>query len=114
MQVDFERFDPERFSFHDTPVLVIEKFLTDEERQHFQHAMHRAAWKSLREMRHLCETFPDCGNWLKADMAQAEARVFLDRLALLCIRRYVERNGPRNVNKPLSGESATVDGPPGR
>lgn len=90
MQVDFERFDPERFSFHDTPVLVIEKFWTDEERQHFQHAMHRTAWKSLREMHHLCETFPDCGNWLKADMAQAEARVFLDRLALLCIRRYVE------------------------
>jgi hypothetical protein len=33
--------------------------------------------------------------------------------------RYVEetlglRNGPGNVNKPLSGESATVDGPPGR
>ena len=26
VQVDFARFDPERFSFHDTPVLVIEKF----------------------------------------------------------------------------------------
>jgi SM-20-related protein len=90
MQVEFEHFDPERFSFHEHPVLVIENFWTDEERQYFQHAMHRAAWKALRENRHLHETFPDCGNWLKADIARAEATVFLNRLTLPCIMRYVE------------------------
>ena len=86
MQGEFEHFDSERFSFHEHPVLVIEKFWTDEERQYFQHAMKRAAWKTLREMRHLLETFPDCGNWLKADIARTEATVFLDRLALPCIK----------------------------
>jgi SM-20-related protein len=90
MQVEYEHFDPERFSFHEDPVLVIEKFWTDEERQHFQQAMQRAAWTPLREMRHLREAFPDCGNWLKADIARAEATAFLDRLALPCITSYVE------------------------
>jgi SM-20-related protein len=90
MQVDCDRFDPERFSFHDHPVLVMEKFWTDEERRYFQHAMQQAAWTPLREMRHLREAFPDCGNWLKADIARTEAIAFLDRLALPCIKSYVE------------------------
>lgn len=90
MQSDVEHFNPESFSFRENPVLVIEKFWTHEERQYFQHALQRAAWKSLREIRHLHETFPDCGNWLKADIAQAEATVFLNRLSLPCIRSYVE------------------------
>lgn len=90
MQVEFEHFDPERFSFHENPVLVIENFWTNEERQHFQDAMRQAAWKSLREIQHLHEAFPDCGNWLKADIARAEAAIFLDRLALPCIMHYVE------------------------
>lgn len=90
MQVELDHFDAERFSFHDHPVLVIEKFWADEERRYFQHAMQRAAWKPLHEMGHLRETFPDCGNWLKADIARAEAAAFLDRLALPCIMRYVE------------------------
>jgi SM-20-related protein len=90
MEVDFKRFDSERFSFHEHPVLVIEQFWTDEERHYFQHAMHRAAWTPLCEMRQLRETFPDCGNWLKADLSRAEAIAFLDRLALPCIKSYVE------------------------
>ncbi|MBU6481098.1 MAG: 2OG-Fe(II) oxygenase [Nitrospirae bacterium] len=90
MQIEFEHFDAERFSFHEHSVLVIEKFFTDEERHYFQHAMQRAAWTPLREKRQLRETFPNCGNWLKADIARAEATVFLDRLALPCIRTYVE------------------------
>jgi len=90
MQLDFEHFDPEHFSFHEHPVLVIDKFWTDEERQYFQQALQRVAWSSLREMRRLRATFPDCGNWLKADLARAEAEVFLERLTLPCIMRYVE------------------------
>ena len=90
MHVAFKHFDPERFSFHDDPVLVLEGFWTDQERQHFQHAMRRALWTPLREMPHLHGAFPDCGNWLKADIAQGEAMAFLDRLALPCIRSYIE------------------------
>ena len=90
MQIEFEHFDSERFSFHEHPVLVIENFFTDEERRYFQHAMQRAAWTPLREKRNLRETFPNCGNWLKADIARTEATVFLDRLALPCIRTYIE------------------------
>jgi SM-20-related protein len=90
MQVVFEHFDPECFSFHEDPVLVIEKFWTDEERQHFQYATQRAAWTPLCEIQHLCEAFPDCGNWLKADIVQAEATAFLDRLTLPCIKSYIE------------------------
>lgn len=90
MQVEFEFLIPEHFSFQEHPVLVIDKFWTDEERQYFLQAMQRAAWKSLREMRHLRETFPDCGDWLKAEIARPEAKVFLDRLGLPCIKRYLE------------------------
>lgn len=90
MQVEFEHFDPERFSFQEDPVLVIENFWTREERQHFQRAMLQAAWKPLREVRHLNEAFPNSGNWLKADIARADATAFLDRLALPCVMRYVE------------------------
>lgn len=90
MQVEFEHFDSHRFSFHDNPVLVIEKFWTEAERQYFQRAMQRAAWAPLRTMRHLHETFPDCGDWQKADIDRAAATVFLDRLALPCISTYVE------------------------
>jgi SM-20-related protein len=90
MRVEFEHFDSERFSFHDNPVLEIENFWTAEERQYFRRAMQRAAWTPLRDMRDLRELFPNCGNWQKADMARAEASVFLERLALPCIKTYVE------------------------
>lgn len=90
MQVALDQFDAERFSFHDHPVLVIEEFWTEEERHYFRQAMHQAAWTSLRDMRTLHELFPNCGNWQKADLARADAAFFLDRLALPCIRSYIE------------------------
>ncbi len=90
MQVEFEHFDPERFSFHENPILVIENFWTREERRHFQRAMLQAAWKPLREIRRLNEAFPNCGNWLKADIARTDAAAFLDRLALPCVMRFIE------------------------
>ncbi|HXT66700.1 MAG TPA: 2OG-Fe(II) oxygenase family protein [Nitrospiraceae bacterium] len=90
MQVAFDQFDAERFSFHDHPVLVIEDFWTEEEQHYFRQAMQRAAWTSLRDMRILHEVFPNCGNWQKADLARADAAVFLDRVALPCIKTYVE------------------------
>lgn len=90
MQVELEHFDSQHFSFHNHPVLVIENFWTAEERHYFQRAMQRAAWAPLHTMRHLRETFPDCGNWQKADIDRAAATVFLDRLALPCISTYIE------------------------
>jgi SM-20-related protein len=78
MQVAFDPFDAERFSFHDHPVLVIEDFWAEEERHYFRQAMQRAAWTSLRDMRILHEVFPNCGNWQKADLARADAAVFLE------------------------------------
>ena len=90
MHVELEYFDPERFSFHDDPVLVIEHFWTAQERRRFQLAMQHAVWTSLDDMPHLRGAFPDCGNWLKADIAPPEAMLLLNRLALPCIRTYIE------------------------
>ncbi|TAJ32271.1 MAG: hypothetical protein EPO64_01360 [Nitrospirae bacterium] len=101
MQVQFEDFCPESFSFHEHPVLVIENFWTVEERNYFRQAMGQATWTQLREMPRLRETFPNCGNWIKAEMAQAEAQIFLDRLALRCIMAYME-SFPNIVRRHLS------------
>ncbi len=90
MNVEFEHFDPESFSFREDPVLVIENFWTTEERKYFRQAMRRATWRELSRMTPLREAFPNCGNWVKAGIAPAEAKVFLDRLALPCITAYIE------------------------
>jgi SM-20-related protein len=90
MQVVLDQFNPERFSFHEHPVLVIENFWTADERLLFVRAMQRAAWTTLDRMPHVRETFPDCGNWQKAEIARGEAAVFLDRLDLACIKTYME------------------------
>lgn len=86
----YAEFNPRTFSFHKDPVLVLEDFWAPEERKLFQGAMSNARWKSLSEMAEVSAAFPRCGNWLKAEIAQAEAKVFLDRLALPCIAEYME------------------------
>ncbi len=90
MNVSWNQFDADKFSFHRDPVLVIEDFWTDAERQVLLQAGARATWRALSEMPHVRATFPDCGNWGKAEMAQAEARRLLERLSLPCIERYIE------------------------
>lgn len=101
MQVRFEDFRPESFSFHEHPVLVIENFWTSAERNYFRQAMHRARWKRLGEMAHLRETFPLCGDWAKAEIAQMEAQIFLERLAFPCIMVYME-SFPNIVRRHMS------------
>ncbi|MFM8552740.1 MAG: 2OG-Fe(II) oxygenase [Nitrospiraceae bacterium] len=101
MQVRFEDFDPWKFSFHEDPVLVLEEVWKDEERKYFQEAMRRAAWKPLRDMAHLHEAFPNCGNWNKAEIAQGEAKVFLDGLAFPCIMDYME-SFPNTIRRHMS------------
>lgn len=90
MQVAFHDFDADGFSFHKDPVLVLDEFWTGEERKYFQQGMKKAAWKSLSDMAQVHAAFPSCGNWVKAEMGQTEASVFLERLYLPCIINYIE------------------------
>lgn len=52
----------ETFSFHTTPVLVIENFWSAEERGQFRHAMERANWNQLQDMTYVRQDFPNSGN----------------------------------------------------
>ncbi len=90
MRVSWSQFDTDTFSFHRDPVLVIEHFWTDAERKLLLQAGTRATWRALSEMPHVRATFPGCGNWGKAEMAQSEAGRLLERLSLPCIERYIE------------------------
>ena len=90
MRVRFEEFSARKFSFLEDPVLVLEEFWTPEEQAFFLEAMNRTKWKALREMPAVSKAFPDCGNWLKGEIAPAEADVLLGRLSLPCITEYID------------------------
>jgi SM-20-related protein len=78
------------FSFHITPVLVVENFWSPEERKFFREAMGQASWKNLLDLPNVREDFPNSGNWAKAEIGAAEGRRFLSRLQLPCIQDYIE------------------------
>mgnify|MGYP000005847178 CR=1 FL=1 len=78
------------FSFHVSPVLVVEDFWSAEERRYFREAMNGASWKSLAELANVREDFPNSGNWAKAEIAPPQGQRFLSRLQLRCIREYIE------------------------
>ncbi|WP_447979578.1 2OG-Fe(II) oxygenase [Candidatus Nitrospira bockiana] len=90
MKVNARTFDPARFSFTDDPVLVIEDFWSAEERRRFQGAMAAARWKSLDDLPVVRASFPNCGNWIKADIGAAEAAWFCRRISLACVGTYIE------------------------
>ena len=90
MQVTWPSFDPNSFSFHDDPVLVIENFWTAAERRQFRQAMQRTSRQTLHDMPQVHAAFPDCGNWRKGRMAFPEIGRLLERLAFPCIERYME------------------------
>jgi SM-20-related protein len=90
MNITLRDFNDEVFSFHDDPVLVIENFWTEAERKAIRDGMGRTKWMSLKEMPQVSRDFPNCGNWKKGEIAQAEAGLFLQRLSLSCIMRYME------------------------
>ena len=90
MNIDFHDFKGETFSFHDDPVLVLENFWGAAERQTIRDAMTHAKWTALKDMPHVYRDFPNSGNWKKADMARPEAMMFLQRLTIPCIMRYME------------------------
>ncbi len=78
------------FSFHKTPVLVVENFWSAEERAQFREAMDRANWNQLQDSSYLRQDFPNSGNWAKAEIAPPQGRLLLSRLELPCIQQYVE------------------------
>lgn len=90
MNMSLPQFDPDRFSFHRHPVLTIENFWSDAERNALRDGLARADWKALSDMPQVRAAFPNCGNWGKAEIAGPEARLLLDRLALPCIADYIE------------------------
>lgn len=90
MRVRFKEFNPEKFSFHKDPVLVIENFWSQEERSIFQDAMQRSTWKCLTDMPEVNQVFLNCGNWLMSGLAEPESSVFRNRITLPCIADYIE------------------------
>ncbi len=80
----------DQFSFHTHPVLVVEKFLSLEDRQFFRDGMAQATWTALRDLPQTSRDFPNSGNWEKAEIQPAQGRFLMDRLALPCIKSYVE------------------------
>lgn len=90
MRVRFQEFVSRGFTFHNDPVLILEEFWSPKEMATFQEAMNRTRWKALADMPKVSQAFPNCGNWLKAEIAPQERDAFLDRLSLDCIHEYIE------------------------
>ncbi|MGD9853166.1 MAG: 2OG-Fe(II) oxygenase family protein [Nitrospirales bacterium] len=90
MRVPFPKFNPEKFSFKEDPVLIVEDFWSQEERGQFRSAMEQSTWIALSDMPAVAQAFPNCGNWLKADIGGAAASHFLERVGMPCIANYVE------------------------
>lgn len=90
MKVNFSQFHPERFSFAEDPVLILDDFWSPDERKLFREAMARSKWITLSDMPPVAEAFPNCGNWRKAEIGSTEAAHFLQRVGMPCIADYVE------------------------
>ncbi len=82
--------DLSAFSFHEHPVLVVENFWSQEERQFFREGMQSAAWKKLADLPKVREDFPHAGNWAKAEIDRAQGQRLMSRLQLPCIQSYME------------------------
>ena len=94
MKTQLKGFNPKKFSFHKDPVLILENFWSKEERNMFLEAMNKAEWKKRSEIQATELAFPNCGDWLKAQIGPNEADRLLDRMALPCIANYIESFPP--------------------
>ena len=90
MKTRFSDFNPEKFSFKENPVLVLEQFWSPAEMASFRRAMDESKWTALAEMPLVAKAFSNCGNWLKAEIGPNEARGFMQRVGLPCIGEYME------------------------
>lgn len=77
-------------SLQRSPVLVVENFWSPDERQFIREKMKQASWKSLSDLPHVQEDFPNSGNWAKAEIGPEEGQRFLSRLQIPCIRDHIE------------------------
>lgn len=93
--------DQEAFSFHKTPVLVIENFWSPEDRSIFRRGMERASWQALSDLPQVQANFPNSGDWAKAEIAEPEGRHLFSRLTLSCVQRYIE-SFPNIVRRRMS------------
>lgn len=82
--------DLDSFSFHATPILVVEDFWNREERHFFREGMERAVWQKLSDLPKVQANFPNAGNWAKAAIGQAHGQRLLERLSMRCIEDYIE------------------------
>ena len=82
--------DLPQFSFHKTPVLVVENFWSAEERKFFRDGMSQAPWKNLSDLPNVMDDFPNAGNWAKAEIGAVQGQRFLSRLQLPCVHDYIE------------------------
>jgi SM-20-related protein len=78
------------FSFQLNPVLVVENFWSQEDREFFREGMHQAAWKGLDDLPKVRLDFPHAGNWAKAEIGLAHGQRLLACLELPCIQAYME------------------------
>ena len=90
MKTRFAEFNPTRFSFKVNPVLVLEEFWSPSEMNSFREAMEASKWTPLSEMPPVAQAFPDCGNWLKAEIGPNKANEFMQRVGLPCVADYIE------------------------
>jgi len=66
--------DSRAVSFLDNPVIIVENFWSAEDRQYFREGINKATWKSLEDLPHVREDFPNSGNWAKAEIAQPQGQ----------------------------------------
>jgi len=91
MIISFGDFNPPKFSFHQDPILVLENFWNKEDMDLFRDEMNRSSWNSLSTLPHVSRAFPNCGNWLKAEISPSQAGYFLNKLSMIsAITDYVE------------------------
>jgi SM-20-related protein len=90
MRARLSEFNPQSFSFHTDPVLILNEFWSPEERARFRAAMGHQKWTSLSDLPETSHAFPNCGNWAKAQIQAAEASLLMNRLALPCVIDYME------------------------
>ena len=89
MKIPFRDFDPSNFSFHDHPVLVLEDFWSAEDMARFRSAMERCHWTRLSEIPQTHSTFPNCGDWLMAELADPERDELVRRALMPCVDSYM-------------------------
>jgi SM-20-related protein len=90
MKIRYRDFDPSNFSFHDHPVLVLQDFWSEEDMSRFRSAMENCHWTRLSEMPHVQNTFRDCGDWRKAELADPERDELIRRTLMPCVERYMQ------------------------